>query len=118
MFRNNSNPKRKRGSSGMDRQFAALPRLRFGLLFSLVLFAIACAGCSPAASSNSVPVKGTLTDKSGRPLAVAGREIGTGLVTLTFIPVKPAAEGEQTFAATADASGKFDLPGGMPAGDY
>lgn len=79
---------------------------------------VALAGCEvqPTSVPNSVPVKGRLL-QAGEPLVVKGREIGTGMVQLTFLSVTSAAT-DQPFSAVADEAGNFDLPGGMPAGKY
>jgi hypothetical protein len=77
------------------------------------------AGCQPPQTdsvANAVAARGTLL-QNGEPLAVAGREIGTGMVQITFLPVDAATAG-QTFATAVDEQGNFDLPGGMPAGKY
>lgn len=77
-------------------------------------------GCTPASIDsieNAVTVQGKLTQR-GIPLSVAGREIGTGMVSLTFIPTTPIPGGEQTFGTSVDENGMFNMPGGMPAGEY
>ena len=88
---------------------------RTACLLALILLT----GCTPApAIPNAVAAKGTLLTKAGQPLEVAGREIGTGMVSIIFIPANPKAGEERTYATVADAQGKFDVPDGMPAGDY
>jgi hypothetical protein len=85
----------------------------------LILLLAICwsSGCDkPVTVPNAVPVQGELL-QAGQPLQVTGREIGTGMVQLTFVAVTPAAD-SQPFSATVDEQGKFDLPGGMPPGKY
>ncbi len=87
-----------------------------GMLLAIVL---ALSGCQTQVDSvaDAVVARGTLT-KSGEPLQVAGREVGTGMVSLTFLPTTESAGAEQSFGTVADERGIFDLPGGMPAGEY
>lgn len=97
----------------------AIPLATFFALATSLQLLLALAGCQ---SSDGLPAtvsaRGTLLTKAGEPLQVAGRDVGTGMVTLTFIPVAAPAEGSQTYATTADAQGGFELPGGLPAGNY
>lgn len=87
--------------------------------FYVILLLLAMAsGCQTTDSPlpDAVVAKGRLL-KQGQPLVVQGREIGTGMVQLTFLPVE-ASPTAQPFAATADEQGNFEMPGGMSAGKY
>jgi hypothetical protein len=88
--------------------------MRF-LLFAAVL--VSLAGCSSSTGPELVECRGTLL-KDGQPLDVAQRDIGVGMVTLTFVPVEASGPAPQTFGANADAQGKFTIPGGMLPGKY
>jgi hypothetical protein len=93
-----------------------MPRLLWFTLVTLFLLGGFIAGCGEPAGPAMVACEGTLL-ANGQPLEVANRELGLGMVQLEFIPVDSTPDA-QTYAATADAAGKFSLPGGLTPGKY
>jgi hypothetical protein len=92
----------------------------------LLLIAVVCSlltGCSSGPPPEpAVAVRGRLTN-GGQPLAVAGREVGTGFVELKFLPLGPEGKvGTAFFQASVDDQGYYTVPGrqnvGLPPGKY
>src|SRR5689334_15654468 len=80
------------------------------------------AGCSSSPTEPAVEVRGRLTN-GAEPLTVQGREVGTGLIELKFLPL--AADGKLGpgfFQASVAADGTYRVPGrqdrGIPPGKY
>ena len=93
---------------------------------AITIFAMALIlGCSQASNGikeTVVPVKGRVTN-AGQPLAISNTVLGW--VEVAFMEIKgegKQAQAGQAFAAHADASGAFTIPGllgnGLPPGKY
>jgi hypothetical protein len=86
-----------------------------------VLLCLLVAGCG-GGGQRAVPVRGRVTD-AGKPLHVAGRDVGIGMVVVQFYPVGEDGKAPSLAAeAQVAADGTFDAPGrdgrGLPPGKY
>ncbi len=86
----------------------------------MLLLLLGCASGPPA--EPAVAVRGRLT-YGGVPLTVKGREVGTGLIELKFLPLGPDGKvGTAFFQASVDEQGNYTVPGrqsqGLPPGKY
>ena len=90
------------------------PRTISSLLLPILFLSI---GCNTSSTPATVACRGTLL-MNDKPLDVANRELGLGMVTLEFIPVEATGPTPQKYGATADKDGRFSFPGGVPPGKY
>src|SRR5262245_40357330 len=101
-------PGRGAGLTVPSRRIRTMTRLLRRAALGLALLAAALTGCGPS----SVKVTGKLL-KNGSPMVVSDDTY----VTLSFVPEKPAAEGEKSYSAKFDQkTGSYAVE--LPPGKY